>query len=564
MITAKEASWLFGWQQWQVGSRSPRFHDVGFHSYDEYSVRDTSKIGYFVGIKEISAHRTDYRVDDDTRVYRDHFFDGQSIAAGSTWDQNPNMLRGDTGEVVTSVPHNSQRPVRAIQFAATQSDAVQIIPDDSFQDVALIDNTWKDSTLWHSHGDAVLSYKPTEQAVVISRNLAGVIDPSVLLGVYGRIPQPIVHPVFAIEDDGFDGAVSQASGGIESPLAVTSPRGMIHAAARVTAMTPIVNPLVLQIIGSDGTVLAEEERFFQDGETNEWSVSYHLGSFARIHNQAYETRSIVDDIVRPLAEDGAPVPTGDVPEPAPDELVRVRLIQRGASIDEWKVDRLSIFDDAILWEFSVDGGETWIEALNVRSNPNGVLSFPDPGTSLRWRATAYRDRRVITSLQIRPWYQGQLLTSMSQPNRGPNLSSFDHEPPIHRDPEFSVWHNPVPRWWWLGGNGLPILPVPGQPLTNPYSKFFHRSITEVVPGLSVSTSRTLSANRAGYEGQDDDGFNRYTEVVPRPTDSTSRTALLGRGGSDDAATVADTGHRSILHDDPMIGEIVSPIVPQDD
>lgn len=558
--TLRNASWLFGWQQWQVGSSAPRFHEVGQHVYDEFDIVDTSKVGYFVALKEVRAHRTDYAADDDTQIYREHFHDDSQMEDGYTWNLDPGHLYGDAGAVATSKPMVSRHPVRAIQFAATQSDAVQIVPDDDFRDERLSDATWQDDTTWHAHGDAVLRYSPTDYSVTISRNLVAQGAGAAAGLTFGKLPHEMVYPVFAMEpEEGAPEAITETDGGIESALAFTSPRGMLHAAARVTGITDTVNPLVLQIVGSDGTVLAEAERYVKQGETVEWSVPYQLGSFARSEAQAYERRSIVDTMVAPIIPDEAPVPTGDTPEPAPDELVRVRLVQAGASTDSWKVDRLSIFDDSLLWEFSVDGGSTWYEALDIRSNPNGVLAFPVPSTSLRWRVTAYRERRAVTSLQIRPWYQGQFATVLGQPQRGPNMSSFDHDPPIQKDPEFNVWFNPVPRWWWLGGRKFPVLPIPGQPLTGPNSRFYSRSAAEVLGEATDVGGITLSALRTGFNGQDGEGFNIYTEQVETPADEASRQVTYRRIATESVPPIEDEGHRSILHEDSILRPPVSPM-----
>jgi hypothetical protein len=50
-----------------------------------------------------------------------------------------------------------------------------------------------------------------------------------------------------------------------------------------------------------------------------------------------------------------------------------RVIQRGASSDEWDVDNISLYADPIVWSFSNDGGYTFTPAYEIRNNPSGVL-----------------------------------------------------------------------------------------------------------------------------------------------------------------------------------------------
>ena len=451
-------SWLFGYRPWQIGHAVPRFQTVGQHRYDEYDIVDTSKLGFFVGLKEIEAYRTDYEADDDTAVYRERFHDDANIES-SNWTQTDGRLSApEQGSVATSKPFRSRHSIRAVQFASTQTDAIQIVNDDDFRDESLATSTWDDETKWHAYGDGRLTYRSGDSSVEISRDLDAFAQGPGSVGYGSSLMAPPMHPVFSFRDGGASSPLSQAAGGIESGLASTSPAGMLHAAARVTALTDTENPLVLQIVGSDGTVLAESQQFLKRGETKEWSVGYQLGAFDRGGYSLYEPRTLMDVPMHPVAHGDPAVSTGDVPTIAPDELVRVRLIQQGASTDTWKVDRLSIFDDGIVWEFSNDGGETWYEALDIRNNADGVLVFPRPSNALCWRVTSYRPNRDVTSLQIRPWYERQMGTVMGVPQRGPNVSSFDHEPPIDLDPEFKAWSNPVPRWWWRAGRRFPILP----------------------------------------------------------------------------------------------------------
>ena len=142
--------------------------------------------------------------------------------------------------------------------------------------------------------------------------------------------------------------------------------------------------------------------------------------------------------------------------------VVVQVVQKAASGDTWYMDTLSLFSDPIVWEFSNDGGRSWVPGLDIRNNPKGVLLFPppSPGASnpnppqnkLTWRVTAWGPNAWISHLVIRPWYQGLTQgipprTAASQ--QGPNVNPYDHYPPIEQDPRFRVWNKPIPRSWWF-------------------------------------------------------------------------------------------------------------------
>ncbi len=550
----RETSWLFGMQPWQAGHSAPRFRDIGQHVYDEFDVVDESKVGYFVALKQIQVYRTDWESDDDTQVYMERFHDDDSLVDGYTWNIDPGrMFNGNGVSTATSKVFSSTHPVRAIQFAAHQTNAQQIIPDDSFQDERLSMNVWDDETRWHAYGDAQLGYEPTEYAVTISRNVESAASPPSSgggTGIGSSIMRPLPTPVFSYRDGSEPTLTAQNSGGIESPQAATSPEGQIHAAARVTAVTDMSGPLVLQIIGTDGEVLAEKERYVKKGETAEWYISYQLGQFDRGGYQLWKRQSLMDNgaptgmqfgPMGPVFRHTPGTPTGEVEANAPDEMVRVRLIQGGASTDTWKVDRLSIFDDSILWEFSNDGGSTWIKGLGIRSNPDGVLVFPKESNALCWRVTGYRPNRSITSLQIRPWYSRQMGVVMGVPHRGPNLSAYDETPPIHEDPEFKVWSRPVPKWWWLEGRRYPALPVDGQPLTNPESSFYARTASDTVSGPAIEVSSVMSAERV------------ISEALPDPVDDpTFDSGTFTRSASDGSPVDGDQAiGRRVFNDGVM-------------
>lgn len=141
--------------------------------------------------------------------------------------------------------------------------------------------------------------------------------------------------------------------------------------------------------------------------------------------------------------------------------LRAQLQQHGQTADTWEVDTLSLYVDPIMWYFSNDGGTTFFPALDIRNNPNGVLSFPvsqvatslnqKQGNALVWKAIAYAPECSVSSLVIRPWY-GSLLSGITHfvgiLNGDPNVMPYDHYPDIRNDARFQTWNSPIPEDWW--------------------------------------------------------------------------------------------------------------------
>jgi hypothetical protein len=554
--TMRKASWMFGFQPWQVGSRSPRFHEVGQHIYATYEIIDQAKIGYFVGLKAITAFRHDPNAAVDTKVYREHF-DDDAMIASSTFHQDLGRIYSgpDIMTTATSKVYGAAHGIKSLQFAAMQSDPVQIVPDDDFRDPTLSTSRFDNTYVWHAYGDGQIEYVPSEYAVTVSRNVGAVGQGASNVGVSHHLADRPLHPVFDYDSDAVGTTpVSQASGGIESGLLATSAEGMLNAAVRVTGITSTTNPLILQIVSTDGTVLAEQEQYLGAGETAEWTVAYQLGSVERGGYQVYQRRGLLERPLHPEQPTTPSATTGETQIVAPDEIVRVRLIQEGASTDAWKIDRLSLFDDSIVWEFSNDGGDTWGAALgNINGNPNGIFTFENPtGTALCWRVTAYRPGREITSLQIRPWYKGRFGSLAPVPNRGPNVSSFDHDPPIEADPEFQPKASTVPRWWWQAtrgvAQGLANLPAEGQPIVdNPFAAFYGRAGTDTV---AVPTDVGTALVVSGRIGSD---------TVPQPVDVPTVHGTYKRTGTDTVAEPVVDTYVSLIHEDAMLTPPMHPL-----
>lgn len=147
--------------------------------------------------------------------------------------------------------------------------------------------------------------------------------------------------------------------------------------------------------------------------------------------------------------------------------VYVRAAQVAPTQDAFTVSRISLFDDPITWSFSVDDGQTWYDTNEVRNNPQGVLTVPEAGTALRWRARFWRQGAWVSALAVRPWYGGLLGARAGHGGAGvdgPNRSVVDQYPAIERDPMWQQWSQPVPRWWF---NPLAAGPTPAPPAVAP-------------------------------------------------------------------------------------------------
>jgi hypothetical protein len=162
----------------------------------------------------------------------------------------------------------------------------------------------------------------------------------------------------------------------------------------------------------------------------------------------------------------------------PGATVTAQLIQQDSTDDTWQVDSIAVFEDAIVWEFSNDGGASWWPAYDVRNNPRGVMIFPTPmngqGTQLMWRLQGYAPNLAVTALAIRPWYSVWPMGVLPRPGGvafGPNVSTQDQYAAVENDPRWQIDASPVPASWYfatrqaLGLVNLTPLPetAPSQP-----------------------------------------------------------------------------------------------------
>jgi hypothetical protein len=141
------------------------------------------------------------------------------------------------------------------------------------------------------------------------------------------------------------------------------------------------------------------------------------------------------------------------------------------------VDSIAVFEDAIVWEFSNDGGSSWWPAYDVRNNPRGVMIFPPPangqGGQLVWRLQGYAPGLAVTGLVIRPWYSVWPTGVLPRPGGigyGPNISPADHYAAVENDPRWQVSASPIPESWYFRTrqalglvNQPPVTPAPPVP-----------------------------------------------------------------------------------------------------
>lgn len=124
-----DKGWVWRYQNWHVGAAAPRFVEVSKHVYETINIRQKTKVGYFAGIKSIRAVRVDYTTPFDVEQIEETFHDTTHIGEVSGAVIEGEVLQSKTSRsTTTSVPFNSSRPVRGIQFASVQSEARLLSP----------------------------------------------------------------------------------------------------------------------------------------------------------------------------------------------------------------------------------------------------------------------------------------------------------------------------------------------------------------------------------------------------------------------------------------------------
>lgn len=413
--------------------------------------------------------------------------------------ERPWMHRGDRietpSELIDSVTLESsvfasRRKVKGVQFASTQSAAKQLLNDPHFRD--------PDLSNWTAVGDALpvhrgeLGIESLPDVIRVDRrpgsNLYGDLELEFTYGDMEDIDSPITEYQSL---EGQEGDVSL--GGIRyNDFNFASQGGRIYAAARVYTRQPLTAPLSLQIIDRNNSVLAESTVTPKAGSITEWFVPYTPGEVGTIDiGEEDDEGSISEtqtwgDIERMDPDPNLPT-YGDLELFVWRDLIAVRhqehreisvrIVQLSPSKDVFYVDNISLFEDAIKWEFSNDGGNNWYPAYGIRNNPDGVLIFPPVGnpsqtseTKLRWRVTGYRPGLFVSNVTIRPWYGGMTYGIQHRDygvGHGPNQTPTDHYAEIHDDPFFQNFSGPIPQDWFFAFRQLLLHDQEFEPIPVP-------------------------------------------------------------------------------------------------
>ncbi len=521
------SAWYWQYQTWAVGQTAPRFVNVSTHSYNQNDVVQNTQVSYFVGLNSIAAYRLNPNAQDDTEVYDEIFYDDTYIAT-TQLNQNPGDVNtvGQSGFPLydQSDIYNSTTPVYGVHFASVQSDPVNISYDDDFGDPAIAPPyDWSGTTTYRSNtfpydiitvqqpssvGDALVQLQ-VNQTVLVSRDT---VNPPPPAPTFDGIVDPIVYPVFdenlsIVEPETLTSDIdtyrSQPGneapgylgggldfGGLASAQSDTADGGTVWAAVRLTTNDILTTPLYLEIYDLDSNrVVASLPVNCSPNQTVEVYVGYILGS---------------------VVTAGGPIVA--------------RIVQYGGADNTWVVDRLSLFEESWEWEFSNDGGSTWVTEFNTRNNAYGIITFPAPGDQLVWRVTAWAPDLHLHYLRIRPVYNGVISNQPIGIVQGPNYSVFDQVPPLEQDPFFTGWTKPIPYSWFQAAQTYPEIPIPGQASPGPYSRFYSRNITDDVSGITEQAVRTLRAYRDVPETHTtEDVLERYLGVERDLSDSTTVT-----------------------------------------
>lgn len=458
----RERYWSYGFAPWHLESRTPRFAVTGQHNYDVRNMARNTNLAYFVGLKRAEVYKVDYLVDDDTPVYYERFHDLEDVETNAFTHEPGRLTTGNASfGYAESETLLSRSNVAGVQFASQQSPPVQLAPDDDFRNEEFLTGyDFETYTHWHRVGDSTLTYRPEDHTVRVERQVAiqpyGDLD-GMPYGDTGTTPDE--YPTADDLEDFTYGQLQAWStredefGGIETPVIFPSESGRVHAAVRVTAPEDLDSPLYLQILNDEGEVLIEAPRMLLAGETAEWYVGHTIGSIGDYTIYFYgdhESRTY-----RGNEDMGDYRDLERFVEYQVSDFIQVRLVQKGPSVNAFRIDTLSVFDDAIVWEFSPNGGGEWYRAEDIRNNVNGAIRFSEPANQLRWRVRAHRPNISISSLQIRPWYVNRPADRSNRvgSQRGPNLVPMDTDRPIQEDPEFKRWSLPIPQTWFRAYRG---------------------------------------------------------------------------------------------------------------
>ena len=490
----RDQSLYYNLQQWHLNKFCPRFVQIQRHIYEHIEIRHTARLAYYVGLNSLEMIRLDYAVDDDTEQYLESFDDttnlemddqGQLVSGWYIADGDPGRavdgcLRSPDSSFLepyrtASKVFSSRRKVTGLSFASQQTPPVQLLPDPDF-------NNKNPLLHWVKVGDVkeIISTDDFMTDIGTMIKVERHVTANVWSGLeikwasWQAIEDSQPGPEKPTWDDLEFKQADVTYGGVESIDYQDASRiGRMYAAARVYTTKNLSAPLYIQMVDEKNRVIAEEPFLPLAGQVSEWFCSVSINDSAPVFpltwNQIEKGLLSPKDADPDTDDPNHEHPTWDEMEAkgswddvdevsgAVSDKVIARLVQLEPTTDIWYVDNISIYDDAIVWEFSNDAGLTWYPVYDIRNDPNGCFMFPDSdndwvGFGLRWRVTGGRPNQQINSLAIRPFYDS---LPLGQPSRetmqshGPNQSLCDHYPPIYDDPRWKLWHKPIPEDWFF-------------------------------------------------------------------------------------------------------------------
>jgi hypothetical protein len=450
----------FNFVPWQGTSKINRWPTDTVHEYVEQEIPFQQRIAYFVGLRALKVYKVDYLASDNTERYQETF-DTEEFFNKGGWDWHNGFIStndvvvGD-GAVAESYILNSDLNVTGLQFATTQSQAIQVMDDPDFAG---------GYTNWVAIGDATVDVSDkinsiAGQTLVVNRQSASTNTWDYLDTTYptwddllNSDPTPF-HPTW--QELSLDPDLTDMGGIASIDLVDFEDGDRIYAAARIYSENALTEPVALEIFFQDpdaepgnGDTLASA--IVQPGRNqfSEWFVSYVAGT-AQAPPKTWD--EIIIEYSTPSWNTMQAVGTWNDIDGNFRGPLGVRIVQNVFAQDVFYVDNVSIYVDPIKWEFSNDGGENYYEVAGIRNKDTGAFVFPVPGNKLRWRVSSKKQGATVTGLVVRPFYD---IYPLGVPYResiqfsGPADSPIDQYMPISEDPWFKLWDKPIPENWWL-------------------------------------------------------------------------------------------------------------------
>lgn len=271
-----EAYWAWSFLPTHTTGVTPSFESTGLHTYQVIDYTQVTKIGYMVGLRSVGAYKLNYVATEDAPQYVEMFYDTSNLSAQGNWTLTRDHLLSSgqsSYSEVKSQPFPSNRVISGVQFAAQQSEPVQLLTDPDLTDPTMAS--------WTVVGDAVLSDSSSQNPTLDSTRRIDRSEPPMTWGAvaagYGT------YGAFLAQNASYGqimagSQVPGEDGGISSTAIALPAGGRVHVAARVTAQEDLTLPLSVQIVDA-GTqaILAESDAVVKAGQIVEWYSDYTVG-----------------------------------------------------------------------------------------------------------------------------------------------------------------------------------------------------------------------------------------------------------------------------------------------